>query len=270
MSNPHADELEVLLSDESLAQVLISCKIDRKSVRFGFAGGSIVQGWGNEDSDVDLYLVVDQLEPGYELEEVHDTRHAAGSIPVACLDLPGRRADVEVWTIQQVEQVLGLVGGQNDQRSSSALEGLSYFELDFLEKLGHGQAVFGPEEVSERQEQLRNSAWHGMLTEQALLLSDIYLEDAVGQLESSDVISSVLSAKLAFGHSVDAVAVSSGLIGRSPKWRARRVQLADSDVLPFEEYWNIETMQNYAPERPGDWVRHVVSVCRRISAKVAV
>lgn len=270
MNTQSTDELTDLLSPEFMDIVLKSCDLSRNDIQCAFAGGSVVQGWGNEDSDIDIYLLAYDLPRGYSLEEVHDTRFADGGIPVSSLNIKGRKIDVEIWTVYQAEQVLGLVEMPESERSSSALEGLSYFELDFLEKLGHGLSVFGHGEVAAYKHRLVESAWTEMLLEQALILSDIYLEDAVGQLESSDLISSVLSAKLAFGHSVDAIAISSGLIGRSPKWRARRMNLADSRILSPDEYWQIETMQNYDPKNPAEWVRRVVSISRRVSATVEI
>lgn len=270
MNTNFTDELTDLFSLEFMDTVLMSCNLSRNNIQCAFAGGSVVQGWGNVDSDIDIYLLLHDLPQGYSLEDVHETRSAEGGIPVSSLNIEGRKIDVEIWTTRQVEQVFALVERPGEERSSSALEGLSYFELDFLEKLGHGLPIFGHVEVAAYKHRLAESAWIEMLLDQALVLSDIYLEDAVGQLESLDFISSVLSAKLAFGYSVDAITISSGIIGRSPKWRARRMKLANSRILSSDEYWRIETMLDYDPNNPADWVRKVISISRRISATVGV
>ncbi len=55
-----------------------------------------------------------------------------------------------------------------------------------------------------------------------------------------------------------------------PKWRSRRMRLVDTPVLPYERYWELETMRTFDPEAPEVWVREVIAVCQRISMEVSV
>ncbi|UTT39882.1 hypothetical protein NMP99_00755 [Glutamicibacter mishrai] len=266
----NSELIDKILAADSLSEYLLLCNIDSDSCIGSFAAGSIIQGWGNRDSDIDIYLIVESLPPDYSLDDVHTSRGIQGDVHVTSKELFGRKTDIEVWTIDQVMSVLDKMNVGESEYSSSLLLGFNYFELDFMEKLNHGRAIAGSLTVDQLKRKLKSSAWRDLLIEQALHLSDIYLEDALGQLDASDLRSAILSAKLAFGHSVDAVCINSGQIGHSPKWRAKRMETISDSCMSFEDYWAIETMASYSPEQGERWATEVIRMCRKISANIPV
>ena len=40
--------------------------------------------------------------------------------------------------------------------------------------------------------------------------------------------------------------------------------------LPYEDYWAIETMRDFDPEDPRDWVTRIVQQCRDLSIEVEI
>jgi hypothetical protein len=263
-------ELPAELAGLDLDDLLRRLEVDPDRVAAAFVAGSLVLGWANVDSDIDVYLLCAEPVTPPAFTDVHTTRLSRPGVPVGGLTVLGRDCDVEVWTLAQVDELVGLLTLAGQARSSSLLEGFSHFELDFVEKVSHGVPLRGAAVVARVRAAVRASAWENLLVARALDLSDIYLVDALGQADSGDPRSAVLSVKLAFGHCVDAVCAGHGSYGRSPKWRARRLASVAAAELPFEEYWRIETMAGYDDADPGRWVRDVLAVCRRISAAVPV
>jgi hypothetical protein len=264
------DALPEELRGLDIDDILHRTGVDPALVRTVFTAGSLVQGWGNVDSDVDLYVVCRQPAATPFFADLHMTRLAPPGIPVGVLIAVGRECDIELWTDDQVDQVLSKVTSAEQARSTSLLEGFSYFELDFLEKLSHGLPLLGADEFYGLRRRIEDSAWKNIQTCQALALADIYLADALGQLESGDEVSAVLSTKLAFGHAADAACYARGEYGRNPKWRARRIRQAANPVLPFDRYWAVESMAGYDDEDKASWILGTVALCRDISTATPV
>ncbi|MFD0884807.1 hypothetical protein ACFQ08_09630 [Streptosporangium algeriense] len=234
-----------------------------------YLAGSLVRGWGNSGSDLDVYVVsaAPRTAPSTALAPVALT---PDHVPVEVVHVDGVRWDIEYWTDSQVDQMFAKVSWEEFDTNHSVADLLTSHEMDFLERLGSAVSVTGEEWLAGRRTQLESSAIRSILVSRALNLSDLFVEDAVGQLKAGDVESAVLSAKLAFGYAVNALHVSCGEFGHSAKWRARRFRQVEQTIMPFEEYWAIETMRGYDPANPAAWVEDVVLACRRISMEVVI
>lgn len=233
-----------------------------------YVAGSVVRGWGNATSDLDIYLVTDEpwAEAGQEIAPVALT---PGTVAVNVTYVDGQRWDVEYWLDAQVDQMLAKVSAAEFEAHGGERNQLTRRELDFLERLGHAVPAGGADWLATRREQLRASAFRQIVVSDFLHYCDVYAEDALGQLAAGDLDSSVLSARMAFGCAVDGMLAGLGEFNQSPKWRARRFRAAAPD-MPFDEYWAIETMRDFDPAAPGRWVEHVIATCRRIALEVVV
>ncbi|MFF5970036.1 hypothetical protein ACFY7C_00770 [Streptomyces sp. NPDC012769] len=234
-----------------------------------YLSGSLVRGWGNALSDVDVYVITDEdwSSPTAELGHV---ALEPDTLPVEIRYVDGRRWDIEYWRETQIDQVLAKVDWSVLDGSKAAGNRLSSDELYFLERLSYAAAVSGDDWLRERKEQLDKSAMRSVLVARSLNNADTYTQDVIGQLEAGDVESAVLSTKIAFGHAVDALVAAAGEYGLNPKWRARRFRAAAPGLLTFEEYWSVENMHRYDPSDPRAWVEEALEICQRISLEVSV
>jgi hypothetical protein len=90
-------------------------------------------------------------------------------------------------------------------------------------------------------------------------------------MENNDLNSAVLSARIAFDHTVDALLAEQGEYeSHIPKWRARRFQVANPTKLTFSKYWALETMRDFDPNEPSKWVSEVLTLCQDLSLKIEV
>jgi hypothetical protein len=75
---------------------------------------------------------------------------------------------------------------------------------------------------------------------------------------------------MGLGAHIDALLAMHGHLGVYEKWRARAFAQTDQDVVSFQEYWNLETMRSYEPDRPEIYAGEVLALCRRIAARAAI
>ncbi|MBF5028528.1 MULTISPECIES: hypothetical protein [unclassified Micromonospora] len=233
-----------------------------------FVAGSVVQGWGNTGSDIDIYVICDEAPSG--VETAHRVGLQPDAVAVSRLMTNDQKLDIEYWQDGQVDQLLDKVSWKEFYSGDVSGDRLSWPELRFLERVDHAVPIAGASWLERRREQTRSTAIRSLMVSRALNYTTLFIEDAIGQLESDDVESAVLSARLAFGYVIDALLAGEGKYGQSGKWRARRFRAVEQDVISFEDYWAVETMQDFQPDEPTIWVRRVVATCRQIARQVVV
>ncbi|MGC5535272.1 hypothetical protein [Streptomyces sp. SR-10] len=234
-----------------------------------FEAGSLVRGWGNPSSDVDLYIV---SKDAWSSPDARDLKVplSKGSVPSVELFIDGQRWDLKYWTDQQVDEVFAKVTWGAFEQAAGDGNDLNYVERWLLHRFGFAVAVTGADWLTGRRAELKDSAFHAFLISLALNLADSRIEDAVGMLQVEDHDSAVLAARAAFDYSVDALIAFHGEHTQGEKWRARRFRAADPALLRYEEYWDLQTMRGLDPENPAVWVKEVLTVCRRIAMEVSV
>jgi len=221
--------------------------------------GSSVRGWANAGSDLDFYIIC-RTDIGIPAERVTVDVKGSGQT----------RWDLHYWLEAQVDSVLDRVSWQHFDSDFSADSLLTSAEADLLETLTYAVPLVGEDWLGSRRLQIQQSAIKPVFVARALYGARVFAEDAQGQLASGDLESAVLSARLAFGCAVRALLADNGKFVRSPKWLARQLREIEQAVMPFAEYWDIETMRSYNPDDPGAWVNDVLFVCDRIALNVTV
>lgn len=235
-----------------------------------FVVGSAARGWHNLRSDYDIYIVSNPL---------HDAE-TSGALPVP-LEPPfvslevfyaqEKRWEVKYWCDAQIDQMLAKVSWEAYERGTVAGNVLAPVEELTLARIRHCLPLIGADWVDERRGRLAGTAFRSFVIARSLGEADMYVEDALGQMEADDLESAVLSARLAFGHAVDALLEGEGEFGsHQPKWRANRFKAASPAVLTFEEYWAVETMKTYESGDPRPWIKDVLALCQDIAMRVDV
>lgn len=234
-----------------------------------YAGGSLVQGWGNATSDLDIFVVTPTRWDS-ESAQLDTVALDPNTIPVEGIYVGDRRWDIEYWLESQVDELFGKVGADQLEGSQPAGRRLSHAEIGFLQKLSHSVLIDREEWWEARRRRLAESPLCTVMALRALHEMDIYTEDAVGQLAAGDVESAVLSAKNSWLWAVHALLSSHGQFGESAKWFARRFRAANPPELSFDEYWAAETMRSFDPEAPERWVEEILRLCQRISTALVL
>ncbi|MFB6838440.1 hypothetical protein [Streptomyces sp. NPDC056361] len=236
-----------------------------------FVVGSAARGWHNARSDFDIYVVTAvecatsadrpgspvPLDPPYVTSEVFYRQD--------------RRWEVTYWLESQIGQVLSKISWEACEDGRITDETLTRTEELLLAHLETCSPILGEDWIGRTRERLVNSAFRSFVVVRSLGATDDAVEDALGQLEAGDLESATISARLAFGHAVDALLEAEGEYGSHlPKWRAHRFRAAAPAGFPFDQYWQIETMQGYDPADPRPWIKEVLTLCQDIAIRVTV
>jgi predicted nucleotidyltransferase len=251
---------------EGIAQQALRPGLVPAESRSAYVVGSIARGWVHESSDVDIFVVMDQPWRG-QTSSSSAVLLQPDRVPALVTYVDGRRWELRYWLDAQVDQMLDKVSwARFDEEGDPTV--LSDVEFRFLERMRHGVALTGQEWLTARCQQLDESAFRAIAITGALQRVDAAMEDALGCLASGDAESAVLSARVAFGNAVDALLAGAGELGRDVKWRPRRMRLVQPPLLPYDRYWQLETMRELDPDNPREWVEEVGRLCQAISAEV--
>lgn len=233
-----------------------------------FLSGSLVRGWGNRTSDLDVMVVSAQPYENSSGERSHVVLQPA-TLGSQRIHADGRRWDIQYWSQGQIDQLLDKVSRDSYRDPEAPWASAGDPEIEMLERLPYALAVEGEEWLEGVRAQLAGSAHRQVLIGRSLRQAGNFSEDAAGQLENGDAHSAVLAARLAFGHTVDAVQAGLGQFGGMwPKWRARRMTLVDSSALSFEQYWEVETMRTFREDDPAAWINSTLLLCRRLAGEL--
>lgn len=235
-----------------------------------FLTGSIVRGWGNPTSDLDVHVVV-RDQPISTAGEASSVALEPNYLQSERTFVDGLRWDIEYWSLKQVDQLLHKVSWEAYEGPTPLWSTLTVPELSMLERMPYALAADDGSWLAMTQQRLRDSAHAVILCGISLRKSDGFVEDAAGCLAAGDIQSATLAAQLAFGHVVDALQATHGQFGSSwPKWRARRMMLVNSPALSFEQYWSTTTMASFNEKDPQSWVKATLDTCQRISSGLQI
>lgn len=222
--------------------------------------GSYARGWANAGSDFDI-IVIEDSRSSSAAKALHVPLDPP-DVPYVSKHISSRGWEVKYWLVKQVDQLLDKVSWESFEQSGHNV--VEQEEL-FLERLITAIPVRGDDWLAGTQSALGRSAFRTQVVSRSLGNADKAVLDAWGQAEAGDLASATLSARNAYAHAVDALLESHDIYGSTTtKWRARRVQEAALPVLPFEDYWSVETMEHIDRDNPREWVTDTVKRARKL------
>jgi predicted nucleotidyltransferase len=233
-----------------------------------YLAGSLVRGWGNPKSDLDVYVIT--AEPWQGGRVAAEVSVTAGVVPVNAFYVGDRRWDVEFWADRQVDQLLEYAAWDKFESGASKGSILSATEIAFANRLSRCQVIDGADWVSHRAEQFAASAMKSIIVAEILDSVDGLAEDAVGMAEAGDYVSATIAARYAFEAAVDALLASLGDYERQIKWRGRRLLEMRPAELPFDKYWQIETMRDFDLTAPEKWIHSVLQSSQEVAQAVSL
>lgn len=231
--------------------------------------GSVARGWSTSASDLDVLVISDTQLTHPEVRNMH----ASVDPPIlqaAAFPYDGVRYEVKYWLDDQVDQALAKASWPAYENEPTARDRLDEHEQFFMARLLTCVPITGDGWIKRRQAEIAASAFRAIQLTEALTNVDKLTHAAAGQLGTGDLHSATVTAREAFDWAVNALLISEGEYEVLAKWRVRRFREAKPELLSFDEYWAYETMRNYDPADPADWVRRVAALCQRVSMGVEI
>ncbi|MGW4789933.1 hypothetical protein [Streptomyces sp. NPDC004230] len=240
------------------------------SARCIFVSGSLVEGWGNEKSDVDLFVITDEpLVPDTASLYLLEDRISA-SAPViwaAIGELGPFRADIEIWTTRQVDELIG----HFERPSGGHFQGwngtLGHTERDFFYRLLTGRPMSGADWWEAKCAALRSSDYQLWLAEDIKVDGENGLEDVVGMLGGGDDASAALAVKAVLQQALLAILAIHGDISPGRKWLPQRVLRQRPPEITWDTAWEALSMRG-AWENPREYARRTADLVHSLFIKV--
>jgi hypothetical protein len=198
-----------------------------RNVDIAFISGSLVEGFGNETSDLDVFVLSDTV-----IEPVGDAALSAdlGAFAVD-IDFAGDiRTDTEIWTVDMVADIAARIG------ACDPLEWQATMRLDKAGlELAHRIRVGEPLVAADRFAQLRELFGWGhvgaVLAQRFLQDYNESAEDAVGAVKAADAGAGLLNSRLALGAAADALCAVRGATNGKAKWRLHRLTATAPEIV---------------------------------------
>lgn len=217
--------------------------------------GSIVRGWGNTYSDVDVYVFADdELElPMDETAEASGGREGGLTWTRWIGIYDDWRVDLKVWPTRAFETVLAPFLASPEPEFA----GLQPARDDFVYRASIGRPLVNDGFLERVRDLLDESSYRQARARTLKGLAENALVDVAGQLRAGDDVSARLAARGAATEVTDACLVVGGDICPSPKWLLRRLQDTPQAGITPEEYVG-EVLEGPDPdESPAEFALRV-------------
>lgn len=221
--------------------------------------GSTAAGWGNPQSDVDLFAFSDtdlDLPP----DETSETWMSTDKSGVGWFNWMGRYQDVlvdlEVWRTDSLSKVLEPYLAANEAEFCN----LTHDMQDFIYRMSVARPLKNADFFEEAREPIQRSSYPRSLARSLKALAENRMIDAVGQLEGGDAMSARFTAtnEVAFV-TADICLLLAGDLCRRPKWLMRRLAATPQCGISVEEYRSVVLNGPDAAESDGEYA---LRVCR--------
>ncbi len=178
-----------------------------------FVCGSLVEGLGNETSDIDLYLVTSRTDIPFT--SLHDVAFLVGSIVV----------DVRVLDRAVFERLLeSFERWERQPRQPRSSAGLNEDDRKLLHRLRTGRALHGAGDFERYQARVPQAHLARYKLDWARYQANTLQLDLPGLSGVSDWVSMIFVAQELLGFAIDGLVAGHGFTNPTRKWRARLLE----------------------------------------------
>ncbi|HLZ62475.1 MAG TPA: hypothetical protein VKR06_36475 [Ktedonosporobacter sp.] len=198
-----------------------------------FLSGSIIEGYGNVDSDLDVFVIYPEQIPSLEAD------FSVGNTLINMEYTTNWRMDVESWTREQVELVAQHLSQHSASNWNQSLR-VSIDELNFAHRIRIGVPVLHPEHFQQLQQAFNFEYVSRIIMNRNLIWYTGVQEDAAGAIASKQYGTALLMGREAVQLAIDILIASQGETNTKAKWRFFKLEKLGDPAL-LERYWELET-----------------------------
>ena len=210
---------------ERIAREIITARED-----IVFVSGSLVEGFGNENSDLDLFLV------RHEGEQTPDPR-----LVLATVGVEGAYVDYEVYNQANMAAISAGIGG-TDVTDFRAVWETSLDRVDLYYRTAVAEPVYNPQGLSLLQRVFDREVAARLLQVWTGLRSVVRLQEARESLDAGFAPQALVSAQAAAAYAVDSYLASEGEAYPNLKWRYEKIERRfgrDSEL--YRKLWDLKS-----------------------------
>jgi hypothetical protein len=193
-----------------------------------FLSGSLVEGIGNDSSDVDVFVVHDYATADSGSTAGVDVTVADALVNIDYLD--GFRVDTEHWVRDAVLGVADAIAGAAAEGELAAGR-IAEHQLQLAHRVRVGLPVTGEREFAGIRAAFDWPALSRVLAQRFLSMYNDAAEDAAGAVRAGEAGTAMLASRRALGAVTDALLAITGSTNNKQKWRfAKLRQLGDGEL----------------------------------------
>lgn len=216
--------------------------------------GSILEGFGNEKSDIDIYVLLDEL-PDELKQEGRIKKNKDNVIHNILFD--NYRLDIEYWTIDKLRNLQKVL--KHFELDGDTIE-LSEDEIDFIHRIKYAVPLINAELFELLKQEIDFDKFNKSLLIKQINLYQNSVEDIEGCLESSDFYTAIMTSKLALDRSIDSLLCSKGETNPRVKWRLRKlIRAFGENSNTFKEYLSLQQIPQVKKNSVEEYVEKVLT-----------
>lgn len=222
--------LNEILENESIVLDYLK-KLEVKSY-FVYMAGSLVEGFGNESSDIDVYVIYDSDEELHiNSSELNEVVLKSEHSYINNIIHNGKRFDFEYWNINELKKIINKVNNI-DANSEQYVVRLNKDEIDFIHRFKVSKCIYNEDLYVKYRKQLEFKNLQFIQIVSHSEQYDSYIEDLQGALQSRDLETSYLLILLLIETALTSYLCMYGETNPSRKWLLRKL---DNYVKKFDD-----------------------------------
>lgn len=232
-----------------------------------YLSGSLVAGYGNAWSDVDVFVVAERAPVGPYAKRA-DTNYTSAHF------VRDKRVDFEFWSPRDVEALARRVDSL-ELGTGKLIPGTGFLHIEecFVHRLRIGVPIHNADAFERLRERFDFDRFRAYQTEEAIRYLDAVLEDAAGMIEAGDRDVALFTGREVVGTAIDAYCHWLGNTDPVRKWRVRHLQEARDDDQGRrseieEAFWRLEFPDAGRLREDGEGWRAYVEECMRFANRV--
>ncbi|MBC1604426.1 hypothetical protein HCJ39_06840 [Listeria rocourtiae] len=239
LSEPSQIIDEVLVSDELKENAIV------------YLAGSLAEGFGNVNSDIDIYCLL----PSDDWEKLLDNkRNDSRGLKIFGennlihnIYLDEYRVDIEFWNIEYVNKIISKLNSF-DVNAEQYTTRFNKDDLDFLHRMKYGKCIYNNNLFIQLYEEVNfmNLGFYQVIVGSEYFGS--YLEDIEGAIDAEDFGTTFVIGKMLLEISISNFLFSVQETNPSPKWLYRKIQRYEEKVNDFdisEKFWAYQNFNRY-------------------------
>ncbi|MFF1659164.1 nucleotidyltransferase domain-containing protein [Streptomyces sp. NPDC058255] len=209
-----------------------------------FVSGSLVEGFGNENSDLDVFVLTSSTSDA-SLSETAST-FDMGDCLIEVDYHHDVRVDTEIWPIERFFEIAGRIS-DFPVGDASAIIRFPDRDFDSAHRLRIGVPVRGVEVFNELRDKFDFKRLSRLLANKFVTAYEGHSEDASGAVRANDAYTAMLMSRWALGSAIDAYLASQGMTNPKEKWRfSKLVSGGHTDLA--QRYLELEADLSVSPE----------------------
>ncbi|NAM96355.1 hypothetical protein [Staphylococcus hominis] len=194
-----------------------------------YAAGSRVEGFGNEKSDVDIYIICDFTKFSNNQKEIRDEEIFIKSADTLINNFiyENIRYDIEYWDIKKVYSIIEKVNNYS-VTGDKKVPPLSKNECDFIHRLQYSMPITNHKSFNTIKQKINFVNYKKMMAIIHIENFDGYIEDLDGALQSKDFYTAYMVMKLALEEITEAYLSINGETNPNRKWLLRKLKRYNS------------------------------------------